>query len=98
MKKEGTKDTERRPIELQVKIDEMKKAKNDIHKALKGSVAKEEKGIGSKVKGILKETAKKILNAGAPPMSLKLKQVHCLGDVYGRFHPSKSRKGIKRSE
>ena len=98
MGKQARKDEERRPIELQVKLGEMEKVKNDIHKALKGSAVNEEKGTESRVRGILREAAKKVLKTGAEPVSLKLKKVHALGDVVGRFHPSKSRKGIKRSE
>lgn len=32
------------------------------------------------------------------PISTTLKKVHSLGDFYGKYHPSKSNKGIKRSE
>ena len=39
-----------------------------------------------------------ILKAGALPVSLRIKQTHSLGDFYGKFHPSKSKRGIKRSE
>jgi len=98
MKKEALKEDDRRPIGLQVKFDEMKNVKKDLHKALKENVVREEKEKGSRIKDVLKEAVQKVLKAGALPVSLKLKKVHALGDVVGRFHPSKSRKGIKRSE
>jgi len=86
------------PFEVHVKLREMRRVKSDIHKALSNAVVREEKGGETRLKSTMRETAKSVMRTGAEPMSLKLKMTHCLGDVYGRFHPSKSKKGIKRSE
>src|SRR5512143_494954 len=98
MKKESPEELERRPIEVRQKIAEMKGVREQIHEALKGGQADEEKAVESRLRSVLKQTAKSALKVGAVPYSLKVKQTHCLGDFYGKFHPSKSKKGIKRSE
>jgi len=89
---------ERQPEEYRTKIEEMKGVKNEIHKALKTVKAKEEKLSEVRLNNTLKESVRNILKAGALPFPLIMKKAHSLGDFYGKFHPSKSKKGIKRSE
>ena len=98
MKKESPEELERRPIEVRQKIAEMKRVREQIHEALKGAQAGEEKAVESRLRSVLKQSAKSALKVGAVPYPLKVKQTHSLGDFYGKFHPSKSKKGIKRSE
>lgn len=98
MKKESPEELERRPIEVRQKIAEMKGVREQIHEALKGAQAGEEKAVESRLRSVLKQSAKSALKVGAVPYPLKVKQTHSLGDFYGKFHPSKSKKGIKRSE
>ena len=98
MKKESPEELEKRPLEVRQKIAEMKGVKEQIHEALKGAQAGEEKEVESKLRSVLRQSAKSALKAGTVPYSLKVKQTHSLGDFYGKFHPSKSKKGIKRSE
>ncbi len=89
---------EYQPAEYRTKSEEMKGVKTEIHEALKNVRAKEEKQTENRLKSVLKENVKGLLKIGALPFSLKMKRAHSLGDFYGRFHPSKSKKGIKRSE
>ena len=98
MKKESPEEMERRPLEVRQKIAEMKGVKEQIHEALKGAQVNEEKEVESKLRSVLRQSAKSVLKVGALPYSLKVKRTHSLGDFYGKFHPSKSKKGIKRSE
>lgn len=98
MKKENVDEIERRPFAITQKIQEMKGVKTEIHEALKGAQVKEERSEQSRLRNLLKQTAQAVLKVGAPTYSLQLKRTHSLGDFYGKFHPSKSKRGIKRSE
>ena len=97
MKKEN-REFDRQPFELRQKLVEMKGVKAEIHEALKEVKVQEEKMEESRLKATLRDNIKSMLRVGALPFSLKLKRAHSLGDFYGKFHPSKSKKGLKRSE
>ena len=97
MKKES-REFDRQPAPFRQRLEEMKGVKTEIHEALKEVKVKEEKKSEIKLRSILKENIRNMLRAGALPFSLKLKKAHSLGDFYGKFHPSKSKKGLKRSE
>jgi hypothetical protein len=88
----------RQPVEYRTKMEEMKGVKTEIHEALKNIKVQEEKQAETRLKNTFKENVKSLLKVGALPLSLKAKKAHSMGDVFGRFHPSKSKKGIKRSE
>jgi hypothetical protein len=98
MKKDTTGEVERRPFAITQKIQEMKGVKAEIHAALKGVQVKEERVEQSRIRSVMDQTAKSVMKAGALPVSLQIKRTHSLGDFYGKFHPSKSKRGIKRSE
>ena len=98
MKKESPEELERRPLGVRLKLEEMRGVKEQIHEALKGAQVGEEKEVEARLRSVLRQSAKSVLKTGALPYSLKVKRTHSLGDFYGKFHPSKSRKGIKRSE
>ena len=98
MKKAYREEDERQPFELKQKISEIKEQKADTDEMIKEEQAKEERVSEARFKNSLRENVRNILRAGALPFSLKIKRTHSLGDFYGKFHPSKSRKGIKRSE
>jgi len=84
--------------ELTHKLDDMKRVKEDINKALKENLVKEERKNEQKVLTSLRDSIRQIIKTGVLPFSLKAKRAHLQGDFHGKFHPSKSRKGIKRSE
>jgi hypothetical protein len=67
-------------------------------KNIKGELAAEHKSIKEHVTNLLSGTARTILNARAIQFQGQLQKSHRLGNWLGKFHPSKSRKGIKRSE
>jgi hypothetical protein len=67
-------------------------------KNIKGELAAEHKSIKEHVTNLLSGTARTILNARAIQFQRQLQRSHRLGNWLGKFHPSKSRKGIKRSE
>lgn len=94
MKNKTDEELERQPLAVSAKVLEMKKASEEANRTDKAlhlkEVMKESKTIRERVKAITRRAA--------APISTKLKQVHSLGDFYGKFHPSKSSKGIKRSE
>ncbi len=89
---------ERQPVEYRTKLEELKGLKARIHEALKTVKVKEEKQTETKQKSTFRENIKNLLKVGSLPFPLKVKRAHSSGDFYGRFHPSKSKKGIKRSE
>ncbi|MGC2423105.1 MAG: hypothetical protein WA666_01975 [Nitrospirota bacterium] len=67
-------------------------------KNIKGELAPENKSIAEHMTNLLSQTARTILNARAAQFQLQLQRTHRLGNWLGKFHPSKSKKGIKRSE
>ncbi len=89
---------ERQPVEYRTKLEEMKGVKTNIHKALRNVKVQEEIQTETKLKSTFRENVKSLLKLGALPFALKAKRVHSTGDFFGKFHPSKSKKGIKRSE
>lgn len=67
-------------------------------KNIKGELAAEHKSVKEHVTNLLSQTARTILNARAIQFQRQLQRSHRLGNWLGKFHPSKSKKGIKRSE
>jgi len=91
-------DPARQPMEMGEKFLEMKRVQEESLRREKeshiGAAKRRERRIWRQAKQTIKHT----LRSGYDTFSLKVKRVHSLGDFYGRFHPSKSSKGIKRSE
>ena len=98
MKKETEEKLERQPFDIRQKLTEMKDVNAGIKEAVKEARPAEEKLAETRQKASMREHVGNRLKSGYQAFSLKLKTTHSLGDFYGRFHPSKSRKGIKRSE
>jgi len=98
MKKDTDENIDRQPFDIRQKLVEMKDVKADMKEALKEARPAEEKQAEAKLKVSMKEFVGNRMKSGYQTFSLKLKKTHSLGDFYGRFHPSKSKKGIKRSE
>ena len=96
MKKYTNEELEARNIEIKQKGEELRhlQIKDELHAAPMEEL--EEKGV-EKIKD-LHQGAKSVLNANAAQFALQLQRTHRLGQVHGKFHPSKSKKGIKRSE
>ncbi len=67
-------------------------------RTIKEELAEEHTGTGTHVTNLLSQTTRTILNARAAQFHRQLQRTHRLGNWLGKFHPSKSRKGIKRSE
>ncbi|MBI5191136.1 MAG: hypothetical protein HZA22_10715 [Nitrospirae bacterium] len=98
MKKDTEEKLERQPFDIRQKLTEMKDVSAGIREAVKEARPAEERLAEARLKVSMKEHIGNRLKSGYQTFSLKLKKTHSLGDFYGRFHPSKSRKGIKRSE
>lgn len=94
MKNKTEEELERQPIVVGAKILEMKRVSEEAARPDNVLHLKEIKKEGKTIR----ERVKAITVKAALPISTRLKRIHCLGDFYGKFHPSKSRKGIKRSE
>lgn len=98
MKKNTEEALDRQPLELREKLVEMKDVKAEILEAVRDARPGEERQAENRLKANMREHVGNRLKSGYEAFSLKLKKTHSLGDFYGRFHPSKSRKGVKRSE
>jgi len=94
MKKMQDEALEREPLAVGASILEMKSVKKEAVKSARLARMREDLAGKKTVAKKAKETAK----VPKEPMQLKIKKTHSLGDFYGKFHPSKSTKGIKRSE
>ncbi len=68
------------------------------HRNIKEELAEEHTGTGVHVTNLLSQTTRTILGARAAQFHRQLQRTHRLGNWLGKFHPSKSKKGIKRSE
>jgi len=91
-------DPARQPMELGAKYLEMRRVKEEAERLEKEAHLEAAKRRERRNWRQAKQTIKQTLRRGFDTFSIKLKRVHSLGDFYGRFHPSKSNKGIKRSE
>lgn len=98
MKKDTEKEFDKQPFDIRQKLTEMKDVGAEVREAAKEARPLEERLAETRLKAYMKEHVGNRLRSGYEAFSLKLKKTHSLGDFYGRFHPSKSRKGIKRSE
>jgi len=98
MKKEALEAEEKRPFELTQRFEELKGVKRVVERAEKEAYVREERLVEARLKNSAHESEKSALKAKGQSMPLRLKMTHCLGDVVSRFHPSKSRKGSRRSE
>ncbi|MHB8174645.1 MAG: hypothetical protein ACYDFU_09345 [Nitrospirota bacterium] len=67
-------------------------------KNIKEELAGEHSGVAVHMTNLLSQTTRTILNARAAQFHRQLQRTHRLGNWLGKFHPSKSKKGIKRSE
>lgn len=97
MKHASKTDPARQPMEMGEKFLEMKRHEEDIDRLEGESHMEAARRRERRLWHQAKQTIKHTLRGGYDTFSLKLKRVHSLGDFYGRFHPSKSKKGIKRS-
>lgn len=91
---EETRELEKEPLQIGAKILEMKSVKEDAERAVR------EEGVKRSLawKKAMRKRFDEFIRAVNEPIPLKIKKTHSLGDFYGKFHPSKSTKGIKRSE
>ncbi len=91
---EENRELEKEPLQVGAKILEMKGVKEETDR-----VVREDNIKRSLVwKKAMRKRFDEFIRAVNEPMPLKIKKTHSLGDFYGKFHPSKSTKGIKRSE
>jgi hypothetical protein len=94
MKKLRVETLEKEPVAVGAKILEIKEAKEETDRKVMAARLRSEMTGGK----TLKRTTREFIKPASEPMPLKIKKTHSLGDFYGKFHPSKSTKGIKRSE
>ncbi|MGA2192030.1 MAG: hypothetical protein ABSG42_01465 [Nitrospirota bacterium] len=83
---------------------ENKRSTEELLRNQKPEIRESQKSAGREVKpaekmtNLISQTARTLLVAGAARFSQQLRMTHRLGNLQGKFHPSKSRKGIRRSE
>ena len=92
-KKEKTKE----PFAVKVKIEELKIAQKELHEQTRISQMKEQLRSQDKLIKLANQTWLAINKAARFPLSVRINRPHSRGDFFGKFHPSKSNKGIKRS-
>ncbi len=68
------------------------------HRSIREEFTEEHTGAVAQVTNLLSQTTRTILSARAAQFHRQIQRTHRLGNWLGKFHPSKSRKGIKRSE
>jgi len=91
-------DPARQPMDIGAQYLEMRRVKEEADRIEKEAHEEAARRRERRLWRQAKQTLKQTLRSGYDTFSLKVKRVHSLGDFYGRFHPSKSSKGIKRSE
>ena len=69
----------RKSPELNQKLDDMKRVKEDMNRAVKENSIKEEKENEKKVLSSLRENIRQIIKYGVMPFSLKAKRAHLQG-------------------
>jgi len=94
MKKVRVETLEKEPVAVGAKILEIREVKEETDRKVMAARVREELA-GSRA---LKRATRAFIKPANLAMPLKIKKTHSLGDFYGKFHPSKSTKGIKRSE
>lgn len=96
MKKDKKEKTEE-PFAVKVKIDELKIAQKELHDQTKAAQMKELLRSQERLINLTKQTWHALNKATTFPLSIRINRPHSRGDFFGKFHPSKSNKGIKRS-
>ena len=96
MKKEKKEKTEE-PFAVKVKIEELKMAQKELHEHFRTAQIKELFRSQERLINMAKETWRALNKATTFPLPIKINRPHSRGDFFGKFHPSKSNKGIKRS-
>jgi len=85
------------PFAVKVKIDELEVAQKELHGQTRIAQMKELLSSQDRLVNLAKQTWRALNKVAAFPLSIKINRPHSRGDFYGKFHPSKSNKGIKRS-
>jgi hypothetical protein len=93
IKKEKTEE----PFAVKVKIDELKNAQKELHEQTRIVQMKELLRSQEKLINLAKQTWHALNKATTLPIPIKINRPHSRGDFFGKFHPSKSNKGVKRS-
>ena len=95
--KKGRKEKIEEPFAVKVKIDELKIAKKELQEQTRTAQMKELLRSQDSLINLAKQTWHALNKATTFPLPIKINRPHSRGDFYGKFHPSKSNKGIKRS-
>jgi len=95
--KKDKKEITQEPFAVKVKIDEMEIAQKELHEQTRIARMKELLSTQDRLINLAKQTWHALNKATAYPLSIKINRPHSRGDFYGKFHPSKSNKGVKRS-
>ena len=96
MKKDKKEKTEE-PFAVKVKIEELKIAQKELHEQTRITQMKELLRSQNRLIKLANQTWRALSKAARFPLSVKINRPHSRGDFFGKFHPSKSNKGIKRS-
>jgi maltodextrin utilization protein YvdJ len=96
MKKNRKEKTEE-PFAVKVKTDELKIAQKELHEYYRTAQIKELFRSQDRLINVAKQDWHALNKATTFPLSIKINRPHSRGDFFGKFHPSKSNKGIKRS-
>ena len=96
MKKDKKEKTEE-PFAVKVKIEELKIAQKELHEHLRTAQIKELLSSKERMANVANQTWRTLNKAARFPLSVWINRPHSRGDFFGKFHPSKSNKGIKRS-
>ena len=96
MKKEK-KEIKEEPFAVKVNIEELKIAQKELHEQTRIAQMKELLRSQDRLLNLADQTWRALNKAARFPLSIRLNRAHSRGDFYGKFHPSKSAKGIKRS-
>lgn len=96
MKKDKKEKTEE-PFAVKVKIEELKIARKELHEQTRIAQMKELLRSQDRVIKLANQTWRALNKVATFPLSIRINRPHSRGDFFGKFHPSKSNKGIKRS-
>jgi len=95
--KKGKKEKTEEPYAIKVKIDELKIAQKELHEYYRTAQIKELFRSQDRLINLAKQTWHALNKATTVPLPITINRPHSRGDFFGKFHPSKSNKGIKRS-
>ena len=96
MKKDKKEKTEE-PFAVKVKIEELKIAHKELQEQTRITQMKELFRSQDRLVTLANQTWRAINKAARFPLSVRINRPHSRGDFFGKFHPSKSNKGVKRS-